>query len=257
MIHLASLPGERVVTVGGTSNGFIGKLVRYRGKEAHAGAAPHMGVNALNAAILGLTGVNFLRETWKEEDHVRVHPIITKGGDIVNVIPADVRIESYVRAASIEAMIEANWRVNRAFSAGALAVGADLTIEDIPGYLPRIPAPALAQVFRINAEQLVGTSRIAEGEHSAGSSDIGDLSHVLPTIHPSVGGAKGPAHSNEFLIFDAEMAYVLPAKLLAATVVDLLWADASRARTILREFRPALKIQEYIATWDKILSRTG
>ncbi|MBE3520372.1 MAG: amidohydrolase [Firmicutes bacterium] len=256
MVHLAGLSDDKVVTIGESSNGFIGKLVRYRGKEAHAGAAPHMGINALNAAILGLIGVSMLRETWKDEDHVRVHPIITKGGDIVNVIPADVRIESYVRASSIEAMIDANSKVNRAFFAGAMAIGAEVTVEDLPGYLPRIPAPALAEVFRANAEDMVGPSRVSEGGYSAGSSDIGDLSHIMPAIHPSVGGAKGSAHSENFLVDDPETAYVLPAKLLAATVIDLLWDDASTGRRIVEEFRPALTREEYLSTWEKILSRT-
>ena len=78
-------------------NGFTAKLINYKGKAAHAGAAPFDGVNALNAAMLGLMAVHAQRETFKDEDHIRVHPIITKGGDIVNVVPADVRLETYVR----------------------------------------------------------------------------------------------------------------------------------------------------------------
>ncbi len=97
MIHMAALGPDKKVIVGGTSNGFIGKLIKYKGKESHAGAAPHIGINALNAALLGLMGIHLQRETFKDEDHIRVHPIITKGGDLVNVIPADVRMETYVR----------------------------------------------------------------------------------------------------------------------------------------------------------------
>lgn len=255
MVHLASIPGEGLVSVGGSSNGFIGKFVRYRGKEAHAGAAPHVGINALNAAVLGLVGIGLLRETWRDEDHVRVHPIITRGGDLVNVVPADVRLESYVRAASIEAMIDANLKVNRALVAGAAAIGAEVAIEDIPGYLPRNPAPALAEVLRRNAEEIVGPSKVSDGEHSTGSSDIGDLSHIMPTVHPSVGGATGAAHSEEFTVTDPESAYVLPAKLLAATLVDLLWDDASLGRRVIEEFRPAFTREEYLSTWERILSR--
>ena len=75
-------------------NGFTVKLINYKGKAAHAGAAPFDGVNALNAAMLGLMAVHAQRETFRDEDHIRVHPIITKGGDIVHVVPADVRLES-------------------------------------------------------------------------------------------------------------------------------------------------------------------
>lgn len=86
------------VSIGESSNGFVGKTVRYIGKTAHAADAPHEGVNALNAACLGLMGINALRETFREQDVVRVHPIITKGGDFVNSVPDDVRLELYVRA---------------------------------------------------------------------------------------------------------------------------------------------------------------
>ncbi len=100
-------------------NGFTGKLIRYIGKEAHAGGAPHAGINALNAAEIGLMAVHAQRETFKDEDHIRVHPIITKGGDLVNVVPADVRIETYVRGSNIEAILDASAKVNRRFRRAA------------------------------------------------------------------------------------------------------------------------------------------
>ena len=80
MFHSAN--SERKIGIGGSSNGFIGKLIKYIGKEAHSGGAPHLGVNALNAAMLGLMGIHAQRETFQDEDHIRVHPIITKGGDL-------------------------------------------------------------------------------------------------------------------------------------------------------------------------------
>ena len=95
---------EPTVSVGESSNGFLGKTVRYVGKTAHAADAPDEGINALNAAMLGLMGINALRETFREDDVVRVHPIITKGGDFVNSVPADVRMELYVRAKTMAAI---------------------------------------------------------------------------------------------------------------------------------------------------------
>ncbi|HHW18142.1 MAG TPA: amidohydrolase [Firmicutes bacterium] len=253
MVHMASLePGKKVV-IGGTSNGFIGKLIRYKGKEAHAGASPHLGVNALNAAILGLMGVHMQRETFKDEDHIRVHPIITKGGDLVNVIPADVRMETYVRGKTMDAIMDANAKVNRALKAGAFAVGAEVEIEEIPGYLPRRNWPPLDEVFRKNAIDLVGEAYVEEGGHGSGSSDIGDIMHVLPAIHPSCGGAKGTGHSEDFIVEDPDTAYVLPAKLLALTAVDLLYGDASLGRQIVSEFQPVIARKDYAATWEKIL----
>ncbi|MFA7674178.1 MAG: peptidase dimerization domain-containing protein, partial [Clostridia bacterium] len=85
-------PIPRVV-VDGTAMGFIGKTVQFIGKEAHAGGAPHEGINALNAAAIAIMCINAIRETFRDCDSVRVHPIITKGGDMVNTVPADVRME--------------------------------------------------------------------------------------------------------------------------------------------------------------------
>lgn len=253
MVHMGSFSEGKKVAMGSTSNGFIGKLVKYKGKEAHAGASPHLGINALNAATLGLMAINALRETFLDSDHIRVHPIITKGGDLVNVIPADVRMETYVRGRTMESILEANQKVNRALRAGGDAVGAEVEIEEIPGYLPRRNCPPLDKVFFDNAVELLGETGVEQGSHGAGSSDMGDLMHIMPAMHPSCGGAKGNGHSEEFLIEDPETAYVLPAKLMALTVVDLLWDDASLARKVRADFRPAMSIDEYFAMWDRAL----
>ena len=253
MVHMGNFGPEKKITVGGTSNGFSGKLVKFKGKEAHAGAAPQLGINALNAAILGLVGIHLQRETFKDEDNVRVHPIITKGGDLVNVIPADVRMETYVRGRTMEAVFDANAKVNRALKAGADAIGASIIIEEIPGYLPRISYPPFEDVFRKNAIDLLGEESVHDGGHGTGSSDIGDLMHLIPAIHPSCGGAKGAGHSEEFLIEDAQLAYVTPAKLIAMTVIDLLWDEACLARSIMNEFKPVYTKQTYFAMWDKFL----
>jgi amidohydrolase len=86
--------------VGNGNVGCIVKKIKYNGKPAHAGAAPHLGKNALYAALNGLNAVNAIRETFQEKDIIRVHPIITDGGQMVNAIPATATIESYVRGAS-------------------------------------------------------------------------------------------------------------------------------------------------------------
>lgn len=91
------------ICVGATSNnGFVSKVIRYKGVAAHAAGAPYKGINALNAASLGLSALAYQRETFKDEDHVRVHPIITKGGNLVNVVPDEVVIETLVRASNKE-----------------------------------------------------------------------------------------------------------------------------------------------------------
>ncbi|HBK85211.1 MAG TPA: amidohydrolase, partial [Firmicutes bacterium] len=141
MFHSTSTAPNRKAVVGGTANGFVAKFIRYHGKEAHAGGAPHLGINALNAAMLGLQGIHANRETFQDADCIRVHPIITKGGDLVNIVPSDVRIETYVRGKTMPAILDASKKVNRALKAGALAVGAEVDIIEIPGFLPRVSNP--------------------------------------------------------------------------------------------------------------------
>jgi len=98
MIHTHSRPDENgMASVTASNNGCVVKQIRYVGKAAHAGGAPHMGVNALYAAHIGLAAINAVRETFRDDDAIRVHPIITRGGDLVNVIPSDVTLETYVR----------------------------------------------------------------------------------------------------------------------------------------------------------------
>ena len=101
MIHTTSQPEMKKAGVSASNNGCIVKTVRYIGRASHAGGAPHLGVNALYAANIGLMAINAVRETFKDDDSIRVHPIITHGGSQVNVIPGEVRIETYVRGKCI------------------------------------------------------------------------------------------------------------------------------------------------------------
>ena len=235
-------------------NGFVGKLIRYIGKEAHAGAAPHEGVNALNAAMIALMAVHAQRETFRDEDHIRVHPIITKGGDIVNVVPADVRLETYIRGASVEAILDAEKKVDRAFQSGGDAVGARTVITDLPGYLPPVHNEALMQIMLANMETLFGAEncKMYCPGFGGGSSDQGDVSNLLPSIQSYFGGAEGGFHTESFCIVDPETAVIQAAKAMAMTVVDLLADGAAKGREIKAAFRPKMTKEEYLRNWGKI-----
>lgn len=247
MFHVLDT-GDKKVLTGPVSNGFIGKEVKFIGKEAHAGSAPYEGINALNAAMLAINNVHAQRETFKEADRVRFHPIITKGGDIVNVVPADVRMESYVRARTIDSMIDANMKVNRALMAGAMAVGAGIEITELPGYLPILRHDSMEKVLRENLNYIGLTDEdIIEGGDFTGSFDFGDVSHLIPTLHPMFGGVKGALHTREYHIADEEYAYLAPAKAMALTIVDLLFDNAEKAKEILKDFKPAMTKEEYLA----------
>lgn len=243
---LTNTAADSFVRLGSTSNGFIGKLVQYQGKAAHAAMAPAEGINALNAAMLGIMGIHAQRETFREQDYVRFHPIITQGGDLVNVIPEDVRMESYVRAASIEALRDSNIKIDRALRAGADAVGAEVSIQSLPGYLPMHNNQALNQVFRANAEAVYGQTQVVAGTHEAGSTDTGDLSHILPTIHPWLACVSGALHSKDYSVADSHAAYIKSAQALAMTLIDLLYGDGEAAEQILREYKPLLTKEQYV-----------
>jgi amidohydrolase len=253
MVHSHAGVGERKAFISCGSTGFIGKTVRYKGKEAHSGAAPHDGINALNAAMLGLMAIHVQRETFRDEDGVKVHPIITKGGDLVNIVPADVRVETYVRGKTIDAVVSANEKVNRALKAGAYAVGAEVEINEIPGYLPLDQSLDLNYLFGENIGKFIGKENVIEGVDLTGSTDAGDISLIMPMLHPTVGGFLGNAHSKDFKISDPEMVYIIPAKAMALTVVDLLYDDGKTAKEIKSKFKPSFTKDSYLKFWDELI----
>ena len=238
--------------LGASSNGFIGKLIEYHGRPAHAAFAPEEGINALNAAMMGVMGVNAIRETFRDQDHVRFHPIINTGGDLVNVIPDYVKMESYVRASNIEAMARYNKAVDRALKAGGDALGAKCDIQNLPGYLPLRPDQAFRDLLRENAVDLFGEDQVTLGEHSAGSTDMGDVSHLMPVVHPWVGCVDGVLHGADYALRDGEVAYTKTPQVLALTIVDLLAEGAEKAEAICQAFKPQLDRDSYVKFMDEI-----
>ena len=244
MIHSSDLPETAGVV--DSNNGCVVKLVRFIGRAAHAGGSPEMGINALNAALVAINAINALRETFRDEDSIRVHPIITRGGELVNVIPSEVTIETYVRGKTVEAIAAAELKVERALRAGALALGAQVEIRTLPGYLPLNNSPELGRLFGENIEGLFGAGSVSYGGHRAGSTDMGDVSNILPTVHPYMGGMSGAGHSADWKIEDEYLAYVAPGVAMAATAVDLLANEAETALKIVDDFEPRMSRSEYL-----------
>ena len=234
------------VAVADSSNGFVAKSIRFLGRAAHAGSEPEKGCNALSAATLALSAIHAQRETFRDEDCVRVHPIITKGGDLVNIVPAEVCMETYVRARTPEAILDASIKVDRALRGAAMAMACRIEIETVPGNLPLRNDPNLATMFRRNAERIFGGDSYRQHPHRGGSTDAGDLSQLMPLLHPAVIGAEGDPHSRDWHIADFECGYLAPAKLLAMMAIDLLCDDAAGARTIQNAHQPAMSKDEYL-----------
>ena len=249
MCHTASDMGERKFAMGGTSNGHVVKFVQYTGVGAHAGSMPHRGINALNAASFAIQAINSIRETHRADDTVRIHGIMTRGGEAVSAVPSDVRLEWRVRSSTPRVVVEHSAAVDRCFRAGALAVGASVNITTIPGYLPMRHDSKLQDIFRRTAVGLLGESAtlvMPARRNRGGSTDMGDLSHLIPACHPYTAGAVGPGHSKEYVITDYESAVIVPAKIMAMVVIDLLADGAKRAKEIKSNHRPAMTKQSYI-----------
>jgi amidohydrolase len=203
-------------------NGFVMKKVLFKGKASHAGLSPESGVNALYAANLALNAVNAQRETFRDEDTVRVHGIITKGGSAANIIPDNIELEIQIRAKNIAAIKDAAEKVDRAVQSGALAMGAGVEIETIPGYMPLRCSKVLADTYEKNLKLLIPDAELRDSGHRPSSTDMGDLSCIIPIIHAYTGGIEGKFHSCEFQVKDTVQACVEPAKILAMSVIDLM-----------------------------------
>jgi amidohydrolase len=248
MIHTgSSSAGQARAALAQSSNGALVKQIRFLGRAAHAGGAPQRGINALNAATLAMHAIAAQRETFWEKDTIRIHPIITKGGDAVSVVPAEVTMETFVRGGSLEAILDANRKVDRCLRAGAMAIGAEVEIHTIPGYLPQRNDKGLGKIFGGNVEAIFGPDSFQTSGHRTGSTDMGDLAHLMPVIHPYVVAAEGHAHAADWRISEPHHAYVTPAKLLAMTAIDLLWGEAAAARAVLDAFEPAMTKDAYLA----------
>jgi amidohydrolase len=254
MIHVNS--SQNKITLETTSNGCLVKKVKYIGNASHAGIAPDEGINALYAAEIGMMAINSVRETFREDDYIRVHPIITKGGDVVNVIPADVRIETFVRGKTMEAILDADKKVNRALVGGAVSVGAKVEIENIPGYFPLATDKKLSELAGKLAFELTGERNIPVAGHGTGSTDLGDVSTLMPVIEIGIGGIKGGLHSCDYRNVDHETSYILSSKILASMVVELLGENASKAHDVINGYKPKFKTkQDYFKFADTLFSK--
>ncbi len=247
MVHTTSTPSDGRFGFARSNNGAIIKQIRYVGRASHAGGAPHRGINALRAAMLGLAGIDAQRETFRDDDTVRVHPIITQGGRSASIIPADVRIETFVRAKTLEAIADANMKVDRALRGGAIALGATVEITTVPGYMPMTQDPNLVALFRANATALVGADQIGEIGHRTGSTDMGDVSLIMPVVHPYAGGATGNGHGADYQIVDYDNAVIGAAKAMAMTAIDLLADGAAQAKRVAAQFQPPFSKDGYLS----------
>ncbi len=213
--------------------------LRYTGKESHASAAPEQGINAADALTVAQTAIGLLRQHLRPTD--RIHGIITRGGDAPNIVPAHTEARYMARAETLADLGEVQGRMLACFEAGAMATGATLeVVEAHPAYAHMVHDPELCAAYRRNAEALgrVFPELGAQRQRLAVSTDMGNVSLALPSIHPFVGIRSLPAvnHQPEFAAHcvseDADQALVEGGLAMAWTAIDAATDPALRERLL-------------------------
>ncbi len=227
--------------------GFIGKTVYLHGRAAHAAAAPHLGVNALNAACLGMSALGMIRETFEEKDCVRVHPYIRKGGEAINIVPSEVVVDMMVRANNQQAIEKIGAKVDNCFRGAAMAIGCEVEIVNAQGYMPcpeRLPEDILWDTARLLGEHVKADS-VPAGRCNTASTDVGDLFAVMPVLNFTFGGSSGDLHSKDYKVLNPETAHVLPAKMMALLAYRLLKDGGAEAKKLVDGYRAPYTLNEY------------
>lgn len=213
--------------------------VHYTGKEAHASSYPEQGINAADALTVAQVAIGLLRQHIRPTD--RIHGIVTKGGDAPNIVPAHTSAKYYVRAKTIDQLQAIREKVDRCLEAGAIATGATMEIvEAVQAYAHMRHDSEIAAVYRRNAEELgrVFADFGAALERWAGSTDMGNVSLALPSIHPMIGINSLPAsnHQPEFAEHcateSADKAVFDGALAMAWTAIDLAGDEKLKARLL-------------------------
>jgi amidohydrolase len=200
--------------------------VEFFGKASHAAAAPEEGISALDAMILTFNNINALRQTFGSKD--RVAGVILDGGEVSNIIPAYTSADFTVRSLTAKRRDILVEKVIACAQAGAQTIGCQLKYKVTPGYKEIIPNKILAGLFKSNLESLGRIVVDPDPNERMGSTDMGDISHLIPSIHPylAIAPEKVAGHTVEFreyCISDAgKLAMLDAAKALAMTTVDLL-----------------------------------
>jgi amidohydrolase len=234
MVH----PGPVDIT-GATSLALADIAITFTGREAHASAAPEFGRNAADAATVAQVGIGLLRQHLSPGQ--QIHGIVSDGGTAPNIVPARAEMLYYLRAETAWALSELTARAEACFAAGALATGCTHEIRTVsPTYTELTPDPWLVATYR---EEILDMGRTPvplewEGTRPLGSTDMGNVTNVLPGIHPIIGLDSGgavthqPGFAAACVTESADRAVVDGAIALARTAVRAATDDTQRVRLL-------------------------
>lgn len=222
MVHPA---GSELATMETLANSQL--RATYRGVAAHAAAAPHKGVNALDGAVAGYTAVAALRQHIGDAE--RIHGVFTHGGDKPNIVPDRAETAWWVRSPTLDGLDALDRRVRACLEAGALGAGCEVEITvSAPTYADMVVDADLLAAYVANAARLGRIVEVATPDTAVrGSTDMGNVSHVVPSIHPMVKVAPAdvaihtPAFADCAASADADRAVIDGAKVMAMTAIDV------------------------------------
>lgn len=259
--HVHMVPVKEDFYLGNPAcNGFTAEKVTVCGKAAHAAIDPWNGVNALSITTSAIQMMGLMRETFREEDHARLHNVIRKAGDVLNSVPDEAIVETKIRASSLQRIQEIREMIDRAYDGAAYAFGGTIEREVLQGYMPILPRGADKVMIEAmqdlteseqkrkpdSAERNLSWCEVKVSDFNNACTDVGDLTHLFPVLNFTFSGFEGKLHGADFRIVNEEKAYILPAKLLALTVYKLLKNKAVEAGKIIDDFQPVFDKESYI-----------
>ncbi|MEA2071202.1 MAG: M20 family metallopeptidase [Asgard group archaeon] len=220
--------------------------IEFFGKPAHAAADPEKGVSALDAVMLTFTGINYLREHIRTD--ARIHGIVKKGGVKPNIVPEYASAEFYVRAKDDQYRDEVLEKLINCAKGAALMTGAEMKWKKTgPSYSARKMNRHLGKAFEKNLEIIGEPIKPLSEDGGIGSSDIGNVSQKMPTIHPYIAICESEdvaGHSQDFAKAAASKkgleAMITAAKALAMTAIDVL-TDKKFYEEVQKEFKKSKK----------------
>lgn len=243
-IHLHTMPSNKYeFGIGSQLGGFIHKQISFLGKASHAAVCPELGINAMDAYVDFYNKLDKIRNKYPKKDTVRIHGIITEGGQSVNSIPERVIYECYVRSINPDTLLKLSKDVDEAAFDSAIKIKAKTSIKSTNGYLPLVQSDKLNKVIDHQISKI--SKKIQYNEKSIAAGDVGDISAFKPIIQFGYSGFKGACHSKELTIVNKELAYLKPCKVVCGSVVELL-SDTDTTKDIINSYKPRMTKASYL-----------
>lgn len=247
MAHSMDIGEMKDVIIGPNSKGFIRKKVRFIGNENLSEKIFEEEINALDAAVLAINGLRTREGTNIDKKNTRIYlnneKLLKTSGSVI--------METYVKGNTVKELIEINKRVNRRIKEATQSVEAWAQIDDTPGYLPLLEYEDLMDILINNLDGIISKKNIIKNINLEGFFDSGDLSQIIPVLHPFFSGVKGKLHSENFNTLDYEKAVIIPAKILTKTVIDILAGE----KDILEKLKSSpYSKEEYLTLLEEISS---